>query len=353
MNGRASHMQRLILVSSAAFVCLSITAKCHSADTAGVMLAASGFNQPNLVSAQWHAVVPEYESTASLRIEFNSINFWGSGGGMRVNAMAMNLCHDYVEDSTSVTSRSPGFSLYFSSFYENINEGMESLADPTVSPRFKRIFENVDGLGYTGCNLYNTQPIREPAANNPVELVWNVSRGNSVVDPQGQFSKNTAGQWVPLVGTYREWFFQVSIDGTTHDVARYLLPETYAEHICGWDPIALHQEFFGASTGDLDDARSEIRFYGFELQDELGNTYPLTEWVSIWRIDNDDPVEWDKKDKRFGWYEDGPYLVSRSGHDSDIALCTRELGHVFETPEPATMSLLGLGALALLKRRRS
>ncbi len=102
----------------------------------------------------------------------------------------------------------------------------------------------------------------------------------------------------------------------------------------------------------MDDAKTEVRFHGFEVQDKLGTTYPLTEWVTAWRIDNDDPVAWAAKDKRFGWYADGPYLVSRAGHDSDIAMSTRELGQVFQIPEPATMSLLALGGLGVLIRRR-
>lgn len=294
-------------------------------DTAGVMLAAEGFVRTNLVSAEWSAVVPEYESNQLLRIEFNSIQFQGPGGNMSVGAMAMNLCHDYPADGLHVTNYFPGFSLYFSSLYSNLNEGAEALADPVEPPGFKRLFEDVDGMGMVGVNFYNTQPLRDPRPADPLRLTWRVWRGAQQVDPAGNFNKDMAGQWVPLAGTYWEWFFAVDIDGRTSNVARYLLPETHALEINNLYPIALHQEFFGAATNGLGNVKTDIRFRDFILRDGSGNAWPIRRWRSVWRIDDD----WAAKDKRHGWCMTNGWLASRSGHDEDPQLCTREVGVYF------------------------
>jgi hypothetical protein len=199
------------------------------------------------------------------------------------------------------------------------------------------VFNNIDGSGNVGCSIFNTEPIREPSSEQPVELIWQVQRGEIFVNPQGQFSKDISGNCTPLVGTYREWFFRVAVDGVAQDVCRYLLPVEYGDRISSWQPFVLHQEFFGADTGRMGNVLTEARFYDFAVTDSQGNVFPVNKWQSAGRIDGHDPVAWAAKDKRFGWYADGKYLVSRSGHDDDVVLCNREIGTVFtvETiPEP-------------------
>ena len=299
-------------------------------DTAGVMLAAQGLRQEALVEADWSATVPEYSSNMLLRIEFNGVRFLGPDGGTSVGTMVMNLCHDYDDDSAKVKRYFPGFSLYFSSLREDLLTGVELLADAAEPPSFRRIFEDVDGLGFAGVNIYNTQPIREPDPDKPVALRWNVRRGEPVKDPPGNYHRTIAGTWVPLTGLYREWFFTVWIDGRRHDVARYLLPESHATHLDWGSPINLHQEYFGAARGKLDTARTEVRYRDFKVKNEAGKAFPITKWKVAWVIDDD----WENKDKRFGWRVEGPDLVSRCGHADDAEALTREKDAVLTLDQP-------------------
>lgn len=313
-----------------------------AADTAGMMLAAEGFYHTNLVSAEWRATVPEYESNQLLRIEFNGINFQGTNGNMSVGAMVMNLCHDYPVDALHVTNYFPGVSLYFSSLYSNLNEGAEALADPANPPCFKRIFEDVDGMGTVGVNFYNTQPLRDPEPANPLRLVWRVWRGQRVVDPAGNFNKDMSGNWVPLAGNYWEWFFQAEIDGQPRDIARYLLPESHALEINNLYPLTLHQEFFGAATNGLGNVKTDVRFHDFQLMDGAGNTWPIRRWRSVWRINDD----WFTKDQRHGWCMTNGWLASRSGHDADVVLCTRDLDVYFSMTAGRISSYVSMSVAA-------
>ena len=62
------------LVTTAALCLAFLTMPAQSRDTAGVMLGAI-FHRDKLVSAEWTAVVEEYEVSGPLRIEFNGIAF--------------------------------------------------------------------------------------------------------------------------------------------------------------------------------------------------------------------------------------------------------------------------------------
>ncbi len=305
-------------------------------DTAGVTVAPTGFNHPNLVSAQWTATVPEYDN-GLLRLEFNAIKFAGSSNELVVQWMLMNLCHEFQEDDVvNSTTISQGFSVYLSSQRQDLDEGAVRLADPARAPHYKRLFNNIDGSGTIGVSFFSTQPLREPVPDQPLELMYSVRRGDAVINPVGQFAKDLAGDWTPLLGTYREWIFNISIDGADQDVCKYLLPIEYGNYISSWQPFVLHQEFFGADTDRMGDVQTEARFSGFAVTDAEGTSFPVTDWYTAHRIDGHLPDVWAAKDKRYGWYADGEYLVSRSGHDDDVTLCTREIGEslVVATPGP-------------------
>jgi hypothetical protein len=290
------------------------------------MLTAQGLSQENLVAAEWSASFPEYQSSMLLRIEFNGVGFVGPMGGTSVGAMVMNLCHDFDNDSVTMRRHFPGFSLYFSSLRKDLLTGVELLADPAKLPRFRRIFENVDGMGFAGVNIYNTTPLREPKRNKPVTLRWNVERGKEIDDPVGNYHRTIAGNWLRLAGAYREWFFTVWIDGKKLQVARYLLPEAHASYLNWNSPITLHQEYFGAAKASLNRARTEVRYHGFQVTNEAGKVCPITTWKVAWVIDDD----WERKDKRFGWRVSGRELISRCGHEDDIKTLTREKGKILE-----------------------
>ena len=77
---------RLLLVSRILpILILSIASTlCFAKDTAGVMLSAKDFHHAKLVAAEWTATVPEYQSNALLRIDFNSAQFEGAKGNTTI-----------------------------------------------------------------------------------------------------------------------------------------------------------------------------------------------------------------------------------------------------------------------------
>jgi hypothetical protein len=56
-------------------------------------------------------------------------------------------------------------------------------------------------------------------------------------------SRNLAGDWVSLSGTFVRWNFQMAINGSIMDVGDYYLPLEKAEFISARDPL-----FIGAGT---------------------------------------------------------------------------------------------------------
>jgi len=291
-------------------------------DTAGVMLNAVFYHE-QLTAAEWTASVEEYESPGPLRIEFNGIGFRGNEGGHSIGVMVMNYCPQYANDAQQKDGAQPGLTLYFSSLSHELNEGLELLADPEEGVCFRRLFENVDGMGTVGLNIYNTVPLRQPGPAHPVRIKWQVERGEQLVSPAGNFARELDGQWTPLEGVYREWYFHVSIEGEEQRVARYLLPESVAEFLSP-SPVGFHQEHFGASTGDLHKAKTLIRYCDMLVGDESGHRWRLPCWKVISVIDD----EWETKDKRFGWSVDRDNLVSRCGHETDLLEATRDLGDI-------------------------
>ena len=197
------------------------------------------------------------------------------------------------------------------------------------------MFEDVDSLGAIGRNIYTRDPLPDP----PLTIVWTVNRVGVVQDPSDDLAKNAAGAWVPLQGTFVVWRFRATIAE-----ADYYLPIECAEYIFPYDPLVLHQEYFGSSEGILDGQKCSVRFS--EMWGSDGETaYPLEDWMITWRIDD----ETGNLDNRFGWTCDVSGLISRVGHESDVAQCQRDPGHTFSIemtpPTAATFRLTRAGDL--------
>jgi hypothetical protein len=265
-------------------------------DTAGSMLHVdyNHFNHPYLTQLTWKAEIAEYNyipaglESFRPRIEFNSVGFGGSVGICYVGAMIQNLGHSFTDDAVGSSGPFPAVGLYLTSLHPEWPDsfhGVSLNADPALPPRYGRIFENVDGLGYSAKNIYTRQNIGDP----PVVIRWTVSKLGTITNPPANLSKNLAGTWVPLIGTF-----------------------------------AVHQEYFGAADRILDAQKGTVRYTDMRAFDGT-EWYDLQDWKITWRIDD----EAGNLDNRFGWKTDGFSLISRVGHEADIAECYRDPGRTF------------------------
>lgn len=295
------------------------------------------FNHPNLIQLTWKAIISEYDNIPAgsnpyeLRIEFNGVGFMGTGtysyGYTSVGAMIQNTGHSFSDDAFGTITTFPALGLYLSSLessWPNNSHGVSLNVDPAILPLFGRCFENIDGLGTVGENIYTREDVGTPSSSNPVEIRWTVTKGETVVDPAGQFSRNLDGAWVALSGTFVKWDFRIEINGELYDVADYYLPIENAEYISAWDPLYLHQEYFGSAEDILDSQKGTVRYTDIRASDGT-NWYPLENWQLTWRIDDGAG----NLDNRFGWKSDGLSLTSRVGHEEDIAECSRDVGTEF------------------------
>ena len=315
----------------------ALTAQSASAEnTAGCMLHvnAAQFNHPGLTKLTWQATVSEYDyiSSASnpfrLRIEFNSVGFMGSGGICYVGAMIQNVGHAFPDDAydRNITSF-PGLGLYLTSLqpdWPDSGHGVSLNVDPTAGPHFGRIFENIDYLGHSGKNIYTRLNIGNASPLKPITIRWTVTKGDTVVNPPGNFSRDLSGNWVPLVGTFVKWNFTIEINGTAFNVADYYLPINNAEYVLATDPLVLHQEYFGSSEGILNGERGDVCYTDLWAFDGA-NRYSLEDWNLTWRIDDGAG----NLDNRFGWKSDGVSLTSRVGHQSDVHRVLAQRGDRF------------------------
>jgi hypothetical protein len=260
-------------------------------DTVGTNVTPDGFNKPNLVEARWTASTTEFvnatPNSGNLRIEFNSVGFLGAQGGASLGVMLQNLLHRYPEGGCIPGPVGPdGLELYFS-VIDNLNvtpklvAGVKLLANPDASPRFRRIFQDIDGLAIVGNNIYANDAIGISSISKPVVVEWRIARGNLVVNPTDAtpLKRDIACQPVALVGDFREWQIEVLIDGVAHAVATYYLPEAYAQYLNPYAPIVLHQEHFGACDNKLAMNRSEVEYFDFRVKaaGEAGWT-PIPNW---------------------------------------------------------------------------
>jgi len=301
------------------------------------------FNHPDLVQLTWTAEIYEYDYVPSdsnpfrYRIEFNSVGFMGNGGNYPycyVGAMIQNVGHQFDNDivgsrftNPPTITEFPALGLYLTSLkptWPDSYHGVELLVDPNIPPQFGRVFEDVDAIGHIGKNIYTKENIGNSSPTNPIRVKWTVTKGETVTNPQGKYSKNLEGEWVKLIDTFVKWNFKIEINDTLYNVADYYLPIEKAQYIWAWDPLVLHQEYFGAAENILDSQKGTVRYTNMKAFDG-NNWYSLKDWKLTWRIND----EAGNIDNRFGWKTDRFSLISRVGHESDIIECFRDVETTF------------------------
>lgn len=344
-------MKRLI-ISSFFFLYFLLTQNVIAENTAGSMMHVdpSRFNHPGLTQLTWKAEIYEYDYNPMngypfrIRIEFNSVGFMGRGTDnpyCNIGVMVQNVGHSFENDASASAFDSqptittfPALGLYISSLqldWSDSLHGLQLISDPSIYPGFGRVFENIDNLGYTGKNVYTKQNVGLPSLSSPITVRWTVTKKGTVTDPQGNLSRNLAGNWIPLRGTFVIWNFRIEINGTTYDVADYYLPIEKAEFIMAWDPLTLHQEYFGAKERILNGQKGIVKYVDMKAYDG-SHWYNLDDWNITWRIDDDGG----NIENRFGWQSDGQSITSRVGHEDDVALCFRDVGKSFHLTLPVT-----------------
>jgi hypothetical protein len=314
------------------------------------MLHVQNFYQPHLTQLTWTAHISEYDTVPAganpfkIRIEFNSVGFMGSSGILYVGAMIQDVGHTFPDDAYGSATTFPAVGLYFSSFQSNLSDSQNGVAlnaTPTVYPLFGRIFENIDQLGgSSGKNIYTRENLGIPMPTSPIVVQWVVTKRDTVTNPVGNYSKDLNGNWVPLSGTFVRWNFSVLINGVSYDVADYYLPIGYAEYILASDPLVLHQEYFGSATQILYAQKCTVRYTDLRVFDGSA-WYPLENWAITWRIDDGAG----NLDNRFGWRSDGVSLTSTVGHDDDVTLSYRDVGHKFSVIPAGSSSPIPFAAI--------
>jgi hypothetical protein len=183
--------------------------------TAGCRLDLDGtkFNHAGLTQLTWTANIVQYDFVPSppnpfeMRLESNSIGFSGETGTCSLSIEIEDSGHSFADDIVGsqlsdppTITTFPALGLAFSSLqpsWPDDGHGVALLADPLLSPKFGRVFEDVDGAGTLAKNIYT----REALATLPVTVKWTVTKGDTVVNPEGSLAKNAAGDFVPLLGT--------------------------------------------------------------------------------------------------------------------------------------------------------
>jgi len=319
-----------------------VISKINAENTAGSMLDVDPnfFNHSNLIQLTWQAEISEYDYIPSsphpfrIRMEFNSVGFKGVDGVCFVGAMIQNVGHTFTNDIVGTNfsdpqtiSTFPAVGLYLSSLHldwADSEHGVELLLDSNVYPKFGRVFENVDNLGGSGKNIYTRENVGSPSIAEPIIVRWTITKIATVTNPQGNYSKNLNGDWVPLIGTFVIWNFNIDINGIAYNVANYYLPINRAEFLISDIPLRLHQEYFGAKEGILGAQKNTVKYTDIRASDGI-NWYNMEDWNIVWRIDD----EGGNLDNRFGWKTDGTTLTSRAGHTEDNNECKRDVGDSF------------------------
>ncbi|HSK74880.1 MAG TPA: hypothetical protein VLQ45_00350 [Thermoanaerobaculia bacterium] len=335
-------------------------------DTVGLNATPSAFHQTNLVEMRWKADVAEFvnpdPSTYDLKIEFNSANFNGRLGNVGLGVMVQNVLHKYQEASCSVDSLPGGLELYFS-VIDDLARNPPAVAgvalDPAASdspPSFKRLFQDIDGLGIVGNNIYATAAIGDDRISGPVTIEWHLKRGNLVTNPPGNLKRNIVCNWVPLLGEFREWIVEVDINGAHYGVATYYLPEVYASYLDPFAPLILHQEHFAACGNKLHMNATDVVYYDFAVRKAgSSNWIPIPDWQVNYSYDGEcAPAPSDLRHGLGTSVRSGKkVLSSRSGHDNDVGLkrCDKASGaNLFTCSQPVLFSGIDLppaGELAI------
>ncbi|MFH1418717.1 MAG: Ig-like domain-containing protein [Planctomycetota bacterium] len=300
-------------------------------NTAGCGVGPINFHQENLTAIEWTSTMLEYEGNPGagflLRLDFHFVEMVGSSGSPAFTTAIQNVYHVFDDDYVGIPSAVPGLNLYWSSLLPGLQDGVQLDADPLAFPYFGRVFENVDGIGDVGNNIYNRTILGVPSPADPIVVTWSVERFGIVTDPAGQFTRGLSGEWLPLTGTFAMWECKATIDGALRSIATYYLPIEYCEYIDPTAPLNFGQEHFELNGGGLDSRRTNVRYSDIQVSDG-SQWYPLEQWTIVSRIDD----ELGNNDNRFGWYSDGEALYSVCGDESYVTGASRE---------PGTLLLIG------------
>lgn len=312
-------------------------------DTVGVKIIPYNFNQNNLTEIKWKAKIYEYQynyykNYIPLRFEYNSVKLKGSEGVAHIGAMIQNLLHKFNDGDCTVGEMPGGLGMYFTtldrnSVYRNDGKsipinlvGLKLNVNPDSFPKFRRVFQDIDGLGVVGNNIYSNEAVAIPSENLPVNIEWTVKRGNLVENPSGNLAKDLNCNNENLApGSYREWNVSVTIEQgaetKSYNVATYYLPNIYAEYLHPNTPLILFEEYFGACGNHLDVNKTKVFYYDIKVRNTTNSSYI---GIGDWEINDSydgqcgDEISSDTRHGRGIVNINGKnYLVSRSGHEED------------------------------------
>ncbi len=323
-------------------------------DTVGVGITPDSFSHDRITGISWKTDIYEFENNAfsgtsniPLRIEFNSLGFTGEKGAVPAGIGIQNMLHKYAEGSCNVDSMEPGLGLYFTSMDQEVLDsdtsndiivGVKLDGQQGTFPDFRTIYQDIDGTGVVGNNIYSNDELASPRKESPVTIKWRFNKGKIVKDPEGNLHKNIKCEWQKLKGEYREWHFSINAGGKQYSVGTFYLPEAYASYINSNWPIVLQGEHFGSCGSRLGTNKARVEYYDFSISSEesLSSTK-----IPNWKITNVIDDECGNKDQRYG-----AGTVIRSGkrrlfisvgHDEDTTNMKREAGMIFNgIDEPAT-----------------
>lgn len=304
------------------FVCafLALLGWTQSTHAAATHVIPISFHQQGLVAIEWTSAIVEYDGASGndfrIRLDFHFVEMQGALGAPAFTTAIQNVYHVFGDDSVGIPQVFPGMGLYWSSLLPGLPDGVQLNANPVQSPNFGRIFENVDGIGDIGNNIYSRQSLELPSIGNPTVVHWSVQRVGIVSNPSGQLTRGLDGTWIPLTGTFAAWQCLATIDGVQWNIATYYLPVEYCEFIDEWTPMTLSQEF---GDGNLALRRTKVRYSDLRVSDGV-TWFPLTEWMLT------ETTFEPSNDERFGWYTDGQALFSVCGDNAYATTATRTPG---------------------------
>lgn len=321
---------------------------CYNTSGCALHVDQAYFFHQNLIKLTWKGDILEYDFVQNqyrLRLDFAFIGFQGSQGICYLASAIQNIGHNFTPDITGsqfanpqTITNFPALGLYFSSLqstWPDSKHGVKALANNTTYPKFSRVFENVDNLGYSAKNIYTRDNIIQPSVNFPVSVKWTITKTGTVANPTENLSKDLNGNWVPLTGTFVIWNVEVQLNGEVYNVAEYYLPIEYGEYLLAGDPLHFAQEHFGGAEMLLNSQKTNVRFSEMKAWDGT-NWYSLDKWKITYRIDDGN----NNLDNRFGWKRDGCSLVSVCGHEDDILTASRDINTAFDLggmPAPSIM----------------
>jgi hypothetical protein len=311
-------------------------------DSAGctVHVDPSKFNRPGLTELTWTSEIAEFSDTPAgsnpfkLLVDSMYVRFAGRGfgpsdrrPGLTIAAVIQNAGHSFEDDAVNKIVPFRGLGVYLSSLEPTLSDqqhGVRVNADAKTFPSFGRFFENVNGLGLSAKNIYSRETLGMPSPEKPLSIRWTIRKMETTTTPPANLSKNLAGSWVSLSGTFVRWNIQVSLNGDVIDVADYYLPLEKAEFISATDPLSLVPEHFGSAAQILQSQPARVRFRDMQASSGV-NWAPLADW----RVTNciDDGAG--NRDPHYGWRSDGVSLIDSSGHVDDAPSSTRTIAASF------------------------